>query len=689
VVDNNLNLLPIGVVGELMIGGISLARGYLNHPNLTAEKFISNPFQTKKEKSGARNARLYKTGDLVRWLPNGNLEYIGRNDFQIKVRGYRIEPAEIESKLQEIESIEQVLVIALQDSKNDKFLCAYYTAKQEINSVELSTKLSATLASYMIPDCFIWLDKFPINSNGKIDSKLLPKPDFTNHAKEYVAPSNGHEKLICDAFCAVLGLEKVSVHDDFFMLGGSSIKAITLVSNLQANFIINVSDIFNLKTPKHIAKNITFVKNYLRQRLGKIKQIYQIKSSINIDNKQLQDKQTNYLKSLNSLPAHYQKKSISNVLLTGATGYLGCNLLNQLITSTDYKIYLLVRAKSQKEAFNRVNRKFEFYFDKSLESLRGSRVFVFAADIEENDLGLSLKNYQALADKIDSIIHSAALTKHYGEYDKFYSANVQATINLLEFSKLTQLKDFHYISTSSVLDHGYVPDHDQYVFTEDDLGEQLDNQLNVYIKTKHEGEKEVIKYREQGIAGNIYRVGNLAFISSNYRTQENIEDNGFYTRLKCILKLKATAREIGTEEISPVDLTAQAIIKLFDKKQLSNSIQHVFNPNLCNIAEILSQDKTLGLKAIPINEFIDIVIKYLDKPNEHKLIERFLLHQGWLEEHTDSTTIKILQDRTNHILHQLGFDWPQIKQEMFQKYIENNLLKPEKDKTMGLLKKGA
>lgn len=672
IVDNNLNLSPIGMSGELMIGGECLSRGYLNQPQLTQEKFISNPFQTPQEKKLLKNTRLYKTGDVARWLPDGNLEFIGRNDYQIKIRGYRIEPGEIESCLQKIDHIEQVLVTTIENKKKDKFLCAYYTSKSPINPDEIKVKLSAYLVEYMIPDYFFWLEKFPINSNGKIDRKLLPGTNFCPSSENYMEPTSPKETLVCEAFGKILGISKVSVNDDFFKLGGNSIKAITLVSDLQANFIINVADVFNLKTPRQIAHKITFVKNYLGLRFEKIKQAYHKSPPIQACGLDQKDQVNKYLSSLNEVVSYYPRKPLSNILLTGGTGYFGANLINQLLLGTDYKIYLLVRANSQKEAFNKLNNTYQFYFGASLEKHRGLRIFVFAADIEKSNLGLSLKNYQMLLSMIDTTIHSAALTKHYGEYEKFYSANVQATINLLEFTKLTKTKDFHYISTTSVLDHGYIPNHDQYIFTENDTADCVEGQSNVYVKTKYEGEKEVIKYRKYGINSNIYRIGNLAFISTNYKVPINSNDNGFITRLRCILKLGMIAQEISVEELTPVDLAAKATVMLFDKSSLSNQTYHIFNPNLYNIASTSTSENLI--KLVSIDQFIDKIVYCLTKPSYQKLIDRYLLHRGWLEEEIIAPTkITILQDKTSAILSKMGFQWPIITDKIFNEFIKKLL----------------
>ena len=672
--DLHLNLLPIGAIGELYVGGAGLARGYWNKNELTSQKFIFNPFQTKEEKLRNENYRLYKTGDLARMLPNGNFECLGRNDFQLKIRGYRIEVAEIERAITSHPQIQQSAIIESKyftpHEDNELYLIAYYVSKAPIDEIQLRNYLLKRLPDYMLPRVFIFLTQFPKTNTGKLDRKLLP-PLTLSDIKNYIEPKNEQERLICEAFSEVLNLKKISVIDNFFYIGGNSLKAIALTALLQSNFKITVADIFNKKTPAEIAKNIVYSKNNLINQIEKIKIIFREKNQNHDYLKSYEKLKNNPLQIGNSKDL-LKRKPITNILLSGSTGYLGCNLLNQLLNTTDYKLFLLIRASSEEQAWQRIKKKFKFYFDKSLDDFYGSRLFILDSDIEKDNLGLTETNYQMLIQTIDSIIHAAALTKHYGDYEKFYAANVQATINLLELSRLTKLKDFHHISTISVLDNT----RNSHDYLSEDMTAKIDERSTSYIKTKYEAENQVFNYKKKGVNSNTYRVGNLAFIFSNLRIQENVEDNAFLTRMKCFLTLKAVAEEIGLVEISPVDLTAQAILKLFDKENLTNDVYTVFNPNLCNIAEFLSQINSPQLPKINLltsDDFLNLMKNSLEKLSyQNNLITRFMLHQGWLEgEHHSQLTHPILQHRTTTILKQLGFEWPIITKAMFEQFIRN------------------
>ncbi|GAA3623460.1 amino acid adenylation domain-containing protein [Flavivirga jejuensis] len=255
VVDKNMSPVPIGVIGELLIGGAGLARGYLNQEALTAQKFISNPFASKTDIENGYT-QLYKTGDLVRWLPDGNLEYIGRNDFQVKIRGYRIELGEIENALVAIDGITQACVLAKEKNGN-KYLVAYFTSEVVITEEAILKTVSVQLPEYMVPNAFVQLESFPLTINGKLDRKVLPDPEFTNEVS-YIAPTSDLEIKLCDIWQAVLNLEKVGVSDNFFRIGGNSIQAIKLLHKISKvlNIHIAVSEIFNYKTIANLAKFI-------------------------------------------------------------------------------------------------------------------------------------------------------------------------------------------------------------------------------------------------------------------------------------------------------------------------------------------------------------------------------------------------------------------------------------------------
>jgi len=232
ILDNHLQPVPIGVPGEIHIGGAGLARGYLNRPELTAEKFIANPF--------IPGERLYKTGDSARYLPDGNIEYLGRIDNQVKIRGFRIELGEIEAVLNSNPQIQQTVVIAREDSSGDKRLVAYVVINEEkIDLNQIRTFLKEKLPDYMVPSAFVTRESLPLTPNGKVDRKALPEPEGTLEQK-YIAPRTPSEEIIANIFALILGLPKVGIDDNFFNLGGHSLKATELISRLRETFPIEI-----------------------------------------------------------------------------------------------------------------------------------------------------------------------------------------------------------------------------------------------------------------------------------------------------------------------------------------------------------------------------------------------------------------------------------------------------------------
>ncbi len=255
VLDPDHQPIPVGVAGELYIGGAGLARGYLSRPELTAERFIPNPF------SEAPGSRLYRTGDLCRWLPDGNLEFLGRLDHQVKIRGYRIELGEIESALLSHGQVREAVALAREDQPGDKRLVAYVAPADDTNvsAATLRDHLQAALPPYMVPAAFVFLDALPLTPNGKLDRKALPTPDEHLELEgQYVPPRNPVEEQLCGIWQEVLRVERVGVQDNFFHLGGHSLLATQVVSRVRGSFQVElpVAALFTGPTVAELAQSL-------------------------------------------------------------------------------------------------------------------------------------------------------------------------------------------------------------------------------------------------------------------------------------------------------------------------------------------------------------------------------------------------------------------------------------------------
>jgi amino acid adenylation domain-containing protein len=251
IMSKAMQLAPVGVPGELVIGGTQVGRGYLNNAELTAEKFVSSPFTPHP-------SPLYKTGDLARWLPDGCIEFLGRIDRQLKIRGYRVEPGEIESSLTAHEDIKDAAVIA-KDINNEKKLCAYIVPQREFNVSELREYLSRHLPDWMLPSYFVQMEKIPLTVNGKVDRNALPEPGVKT-VEEYTAPRNEAEEKLAGLWSQVLGIEKevIAITSNFFELGGNSLQLIKLVSKIFYEFgiEIDINHLFETPTIIGIAKDL-------------------------------------------------------------------------------------------------------------------------------------------------------------------------------------------------------------------------------------------------------------------------------------------------------------------------------------------------------------------------------------------------------------------------------------------------
>ncbi|MEH2348456.1 MAG: amino acid adenylation domain-containing protein [Nostoc sp.] len=238
ILNNHQQPVPIGTPGELYIGGDGLARGYLNRPELTKEKFISNPF------AEAEGNRLYKTGDLARFLPDGNIEFLGRIDHQVKIRGFRIELGEIEALLSQHSDVQQVVVIAREDIPGDKRIVAYIVPNQklDVSATTLKRFLQEKLPSYMVPAAFVILDSLPLTPNGKVDRQNLPAGDRTRPDLEetFIAPRNATEETLFSIWAKLLGLEQIGIDDNFFNLGGHSLIAAQILSRIREGFQVEL-----------------------------------------------------------------------------------------------------------------------------------------------------------------------------------------------------------------------------------------------------------------------------------------------------------------------------------------------------------------------------------------------------------------------------------------------------------------
>jgi tyrocidine synthetase-3 len=648
IVDPTGQPCPPGVPGELCLAGRGLARGYLGAPELTAKKFVH---------SELAGGRMYKTGDLARWLDDGNIEFLGRIDSQVKIRGFRIELGEIEQAILEVPQIRACVVIDRRDAAGDAYLAAYLVGDATIDAIR--AQLATRLPDYMVPVAFVRLDALPFTTSGKIDRRRLPEPQLERSERVIVPPANPAETLVVEAFARVLGRSELGVTDDFFELGGNSLKAVAVVAALAGDFRITANDLFRLRTARAIAGELQLVRGDLQHRL--IELVKELRAGDGNGEQELAAGLARYrerYKPYAGLSVHRQM-SYRDVLLTGATGFLGSYLLRELLERSDAKVYVPIRARRRLEGWERLRAKTTRYFGPELLERHQRRIHLVLGDLSEPAFGLDRGTFDTLVRTVDCVVHAAALTKHYGETAAFVKANVDATANVIELARRAGC-DFNMISTMSV-GAGDIPGVERALFTEFDcdIGQVATNH---YLRTKLEAEKLVHALRDDGLACNIFRVGFLAGDSQTLKFQDNAGDSGFVQTLKSYLALRRIPLGALAQSFCPVDEVATAIVRLLATSSLLDQTHHIDRElTTAEVERILAAS---GGRCEPMTdaEFYEWLAPRVSDPQIGPAATAMLLHQGLLED-SAGTEIVTLREKTDRLLARVGFAWSEVRPE--------------------------
>lgn len=574
VMDKDLHILPYNVEGEMCVSGLGVCKGYLNRPELNAEKFVQNPYNP--------NEILYRSADKAILCKNGDLHYIGRIDNQVKIRGFRIELGEIETKLLTHPNISKCVILPKNNDNTDSYLVAYVITKEKITSKELKQYISKLVPEYMIPNFFIFLDKMPITSNGKIDKKTLLNMPIKNETNtKYIAPRNEFEQTFQEILKKSLNISHIGIDDNILELGADSLTLMKItIELLEKNFIVNIQDIYEFKTIRGISDNFT---------LPKKSNVYQ---------KPISEKlYYNFDENFSST-----KIKAKNVLLTGATGYLGIHILYELLKNTNTNIYCLVRAKNGLFSKDRLIQKLTFYFDEEILKSIDKRVKVIVSDITSPKFGLRTKNYEELGKQIDLVIHSAALVDHYGNNDLFEAINVTGTINIIEFCKEFSIYMNH-ISTTSI--SANITETDKIVKFDEHclyLGQNYED--NIYIKTKFKAEYKIWEAINLGMNISVYRLGNITARYSDGKFQENDNKNAFLNRIITVSKLNKIPKSLSKVKIdlSPVDICASIIVSSIFYKSSYSKVFHIYNNKQLKFIDLINSIRTSNKEISIVSE---------------------------------------------------------------------------------------
>lgn len=653
IIDKNNNPLPIGVAGELCIAGEGVGKGYLNRPELTREKFVPNPFATAENGHGKI---MYHTGDLARWRADGEIEYLGRIDTQVKIRGLRIELGEIESVMGGFEGINLTAVADKKDANNRQYLVGYYTAEHEIDEKELRSHLSSKLPKYMVPNYFMRLDEMPMTASGKTDRKNLPVPDFTAQKREYAAPETPEEIRLCELLQELLQVERIGAEDDFFEYGGDSLTAIEYTAKAHGIGIeISLQDIFDYPTVRKLCMHLA----------------EGTKEKVNYQASDFEKYDSFFNKNVISGSQTFTKKKLGNILLTGATGFLGAHVLDQLMQNEDGRIYCLIRSNSEYDRRVRLSRVLEYYFGDKYESEINHRIIPVIGNIEDEKLA------DDMPEDVQTVIHTAASVKHYGSYEYFHKVNTEGTAHVVDYARRIGARLIH-ISTLSVSGNSLADDFSVYRSEEEKffdetsfyIGQPLDN---VYIHSKFEAERKVYDAMLDGLDAVVIRVGNLTNRASDYRFQPNYRENAFLTRMKAILEFGLFPDYLMKlyAEFSPVDKTAEGVLKIAQYAD-GQCVFHLNSNKVIYFDRLLEVVHELGISMDVVggeqfNEALQKTIKHSDTEYIFEAFQNDMDEQGHL---VYDSNIRIGNEFTLWFLKKTGFEWNETDAGYIKGYID-------------------
>jgi thioester reductase-like protein len=615
VLDKNLDRVPPGEVGEIYIGGCGVARGYLGRPELTAELFIPN------RHSVVPGSRMYRTGDLGRWREDYNLEVIGRVDRQIKVRGFRVEPAEIESALTSHPDIDEAAVMAHEFGPGNTQLAAYYTRRrtgeQDVSADDyaqdlpsgagLRSFLSARVPSFMVPAVFIAIDQMPLTPGGKIDRRALPYP-ATAASSSFDGGYTPLQAGMSHLWSRMLNTGRVSLDDDFFQLGGNSLLAAEMLARVRVMFGISPNYVRPLTRCLLRDPTLRGFSNATQDaRAGRL-------------TARGADPRVDFTREAELVdPVHLDAgpppdwKRPREILLTGATGFFGVHLLRELLAATTAQVHCLVRARSASHALRRIVRAAERY---ELDGLAIDRVVPVFGDLAEPNLGLSPGEFSELARTIDVIHHAGAIVNFTYPYEDLRAANVTGTRELIRLAGLYRGIPIHYVSTTTVL-AGFGAMGVREV-TEDTPLAYADHLCMGYIETKFVAEELLRNAGRAGLPVAIYRpldiVGDHRTGAWNTATEmcaliRFITDTGVAPDIDLPL------------DFVPVDICAAAMRFISSQAEAAGGTYHLASPEYALLGSLIDRLRNHGfaVRTIPYGEWVNELLRHAAQNPGHPM----------------------------------------------------------------------
>ncbi len=641
IVDADMNRVPLGVTGELLIGGAQVGLGYNNLPEKTREAFIPNPFFP----DDPIDKTLYRSGDYARWDERGYVSILGRTDNQVKLRGLRIELGEIESVIAQQEGIGQVVVM-IRKINGKEHLCAYFTANHPVDIDELKVEISKSLTQYMVPTAYLQLDKMPTSPSGKTDVKALPEP-VLSVTTEYVAPANDLEKQLCDIFADILQVERVGATDDFFELGGTSLVVTRLIIDVdKIGHHLVYGDVFDNSTPRQIA---ALLKGENSEESGGLESEVKDFDYTAIE-KVLAGSTIDAFRKGTPL-------TLGNVFLTGATGYLGIHLLHELINSEAETITCLVRAKTQSDAQQRLQTLLYYYFASAYrEFFENGRLRVIKGDVTDDLCSICCDD---AATSYDTVFNCAAIVKHFSKDGDIERVNVEGTQRCVDFCLKTGAKLIQ-VSTVSVggfLTHGETADKafldEQHLFMNQYFGNQ-------YTLSKFLSERIVLDaVATKGLVGKVMRVGNLAARSTDGEFQVNFQTNSFANRMRAFSLIGCCPYESFKDpvEFSPINEVAHAICLLTTTPR-ECCIFHPYNNHSVFLGDVLRELDSVGTPVYMVEqeEFRKRLEQVKSDPQKVERLQSLVAYSD-VTHGQEAIPVQEVNDFTMQVLYRQGFFW--------------------------------
>lgn len=552
VLDGCYKPVPIGVTGEIYIGGDGLALGYLNRPELTAEKFIADPA------GKFAGARMYKTGDLGRWLSGGAVEFQGRRDGQVKIRGFRVELGEVEAALTRCPGVREAVVAIRPDQAGHKQIVGYVRAVDtsgqslHLTPQQLRSQLTCALPEYMVPSAFVRLDEFPVNANGKVDRARLPAPQMDAYANRPYKPARGPIELkLAEIWKELLNVHRIGRDDDFFLLGGHSILVLRLLTRISSVFQtkLNITDVYRGSRLNDLADRIQGVASVVHYIDPKIE------AHLPAD-----------IQRLISTPFRQPRV----ILLTGCTGFVGRFLLAQLIRDTDARVYCLVRSGDDHQGISRIEEGMERWELWSREAHR--RVIGVAGDLRLPRLGINANTYEVLAEEVTEIYHCATSMNHLETYAMARSANVAGLEELLRLAVRSSPKTLNYVSTLSIFSQPE-PGSTRVVSEDSSIELERHSADSGYTGSKWVAENVLQIARSRGIPCNVFRLGLVWADSLQGRYDLLQREHRIF--ITCLLSGVAIENYTYQTPPTPVDYVARAIAYLGGCHEEGGGVFHI------------------------------------------------------------------------------------------------------------------